>query len=146
MTDETSDPTTSGSFRMPPSVPPGMRLELSRARLLPGAAAETERWMQMLHERYDECLQTLAGERMAFEATFRHTDAAGVEWLYHLSLYGEGGAVMDMSHPVDREHVAYARRCKEPGWEELRPVFFLTPLPVRTAMEDWIRHGDDDPS
>jgi Family of unknown function (DUF6176) len=38
-----------------------MRLELSRARLLPGAAAETERWMQMLHERYDECVQTLPG-------------------------------------------------------------------------------------
>jgi hypothetical protein len=142
MTDEPSA-TTGQPFPMPPSVPPGMRLELSRARLLPGAEAETERWMGMLHERYDECVETLAGERMAFEATFRHADADGVQWLYHLSLYGEGGGVMDGSRAVDREHIAYARRCKEPGWEELRPVLFLAPEPVRAAMERWARDGAD---
>ncbi|CAN5604551.1 hypothetical protein BH24ACT14_BH24ACT14_16560 [soil metagenome] len=53
-------------FEMPPSVPPGMRLELSRARLLPGAQDETGRWMKMLHDRYDDCLDTLSAERMAF--------------------------------------------------------------------------------
>jgi len=44
---------------MPPSVPAGMRLEYSRALLLAGAQEETERWMGMLHERYEECLDTL---------------------------------------------------------------------------------------
>jgi len=95
-------------FPMPPSVPPGMRLELSRARLLPGAQEETERWMGMLHERYEECLDTLSAERMAFEATFRHTDADGTEWLYHLQLFGEDGGGLDLSNPVDAEHQAYA--------------------------------------
>jgi Family of unknown function (DUF6176) len=124
---------------MPPSVPPGMRLELSRARLLPGAQAETERWMGMLHVRYEECLDTLSAERMAFEATFRHTDADGTEWLYHLQLSGEDGGGLDLSNPVDAEHQAYAMRCKEPGWEELRPVLLPAPRPVPAAMRTWAR-------
>lgn len=66
-----------GHFEMSASVPAGMRLELSRARRLPGAQDETDRWMDMLHDRYEECLDTLGADRMAFEATFRHTDADG---------------------------------------------------------------------
>jgi hypothetical protein len=127
---------------MPPSVPPGMRLELSRARLLPGAQAEAERWMATLHERYEECLDTLSSERMAFEATFRHTDADGTEWLYHVQLYGEDGGGLDLSNPIDAEHQAFAMRCKEPGWEELRPVLLLVPRPVRPVLEEWARTGD----
>ncbi len=118
-----------------------MRLELSRARLLPGAQAETERWMQMLHERYDECLDTLSRERMAFEATFRRTDPDGTEWLYHLSLYGEDSAGLDLSNPVDRAHYDFAVRCKEPGWEELRPVLMLAPRPVGAVMQAWAQDG-----
>jgi hypothetical protein len=119
-----------------------MRLELSRARLLPGAREETERWMGMLHERYEECLDTLAAERMAFEATFRHTDPDGTEWIYHLQLSGVDGAGLDLGNPVDAEHRAYAARCKEPGWEELRPVLLLVPRPLRSAMEAWGRDGE----
>ncbi|MGY1806257.1 DUF6176 family protein [Blastococcus sp. SYSU D00669] len=129
-------------FAMPPSVPPGMRLELSRARLLPGAQEETERWMGMLHDRYEECLDTLAGERMVFEATFRRTDPDGTEWIYHVQLYGEDGGVLDLANPVDAEHQAYAVRCKEKGWEELRPVLMLAPRPLLPAMEKWARDGE----
>jgi hypothetical protein len=136
------DTTPEAPFPMPPSVPPGMRLELSRARLLPGAQLETERWMRMLHERYEECLDTLSAERMAFEATFRHTDADGTEWIYHLSLYGEGTSGLDLSNPVDQEHLAYAKRCKEPGWEELRPVLMLAPRPIGPMLEEWARTGE----
>lgn len=140
MTEEVSQ--TDVPFAMPSSVPPGMRLELSRSRLLPGAQLETERWMEMLHERYEECLDALSAERMAFEATFRHTDSDGTEWIYHLSLYGEDSAGLDLSNPVDQEHLAYAKRCKEPGWEELRPVLMLTPRPVRPVFEAWGKDGD----
>ena len=87
-----------------------MHLELSRARLLQGAEEETERWMEMLHDRYDECLDTLSPG-------------------------------LDLSNPVDAEHDAYARRCKEPGWEELRPVLLLTPRPIRPVLEAWARDG-----
>ena len=128
-------------FEMPPSVPPGIRLELSRARLLPGAQGETERWMAMLHDRYQECLDTLSRERMAFEATFRHTEADGTEWIYHLSLFGESTSGLDLSNPVDRAHQEFAMRCKEPGWEELRPVLMLVPRPIRPLMEAWCRDG-----
>jgi hypothetical protein len=142
MSDTSAKLPTGQMFDMPASVPAGMRLELSRARLLPGAQEETERWMGMLHDRYEECLDTLSAERMAFEATFRHTDADGTEWIYHLSLYGESGAGLDLANPVDREHYAYAVRCKEPGWEELRPVLMLTPRPIRPLLEAWARNGN----
>ncbi len=142
MTDPPARVPTSSVFEMPPSVPPGMRLELSRARLLPGAGAETDRWMEMLHDRYEECLDTLSAERMAFEATFRRIDPDGTEWLYHLSLYGEGTSGLDLSNPVDQEHFEYAVRCKEPGWEELRPVLMLTPRPIRPLLEAWARDGN----
>ncbi len=128
-------------FEMPASVPPDMRLELRRARLLPGARDETERWMGMLHDRYEECLDTLSAERMAFEATFRHTDSDGTEWIYHLSVYGEGGSGLDLSNPVDREHQEYAKRCKQPGWEELRPVPLLAPRPILPLLEARARDG-----
>lgn len=136
-TTENEDP----PWPMPPSVPAGMRLELSRARLLPGAEDEADRWMAMLHDRYDECLDTLSAERMAFEATFRHTDADGTDWIYHVSLYGEGTSGLDLSNPVDQEHVAYAMRCKEPGWEELRPVLMLAPRPITPLLEEWAQTG-----
>lgn len=94
--------------------------------------------MEMLHECYEECLDTLSAERMAFEATFRHTDSDGTEWIYHFSLYGEDSAGLDLSNPVDQEHLAYAKRCKEPGWDELRPVLMLAFRPV---LEAWGREG-----
>ena len=71
-----------------------------------------------------------------------HTDADGTEWIYHVSLYGESGAGLDLANPVDREHYEYAVRCKEPGWEELRPVLMLTPRPIRPLLEAWARDGN----
>jgi hypothetical protein len=32
-------------------------------------------------------------------------------------------------------------RCKEPGWEELRPVLLLAPRPIRAAMQTWASDG-----
>jgi hypothetical protein len=37
----------------PSSIPVGLVVELSRGRLLPGASAEADRWMQMLNDRED---------------------------------------------------------------------------------------------
>lgn len=85
----------------------------------------------LLHDRYEECLDTLRAERMAFEVTFHHTDSDGTEWMYHVSLYGEGTSGLDVSNPVDQEHQVCAMRCKERGWKELRPVLMLAPRPIR---------------
>lgn len=79
---------------------------------------------------------------MAFEATFRHTDSDGAEWIYHFSLFGEDSAGLDLSNPVDQEHQAYERRCKERGWEGLRRVLMLAPRPVRPVLEAWGTEGD----
>lgn len=129
-------------FSMPATVPSGLRLELSRARLLPGKEAEHDEWMQMLTDRYDECLETLVAERACFEATFRHTEADGSVWMYHLQLMGEDGGGLDTSNPVDAEHDARARQVKEAGWEDLRPVFMLAPQHIMDAMAKWGRTGE----
>ena len=54
-----------------PSIPPGLVVELSRCKVLPGASAEADRWMAMLNDRLDECVATLDRERMAIEIIFR---------------------------------------------------------------------------
>lgn len=119
---------------MPPSVPPGLRLELARARVLAGREDIVDEWMTMLHDRHDEVLQTLPGERMALEATFRLEDADGTTWLFHLSVLGEGGGQLDLTNPVDVEHERYAQMCKERGWEELEPLLLIAPVEVLSAV------------
>ena len=122
---------------MPSSVPPGMRIELARARIKPGKAGTAAEWMQMLNDRYDECVATLPAEQMAFETIFFRTDDDGTEWIYHLSAYGTGGGVLnEHSGSLDADHAAYSRECKERGWELLDPKFFLAPDSVRDAMMD----------
>ena len=98
---------------------------------------EVDRWMAMLNDRVDECVATLDRERMALELVFRMTDADG-EWLYWVTVRGEGGAsVHDSPHAIDRDHVEFGRRCKEPGWEDADPALFLAPEPVRAALVTW---------
>jgi len=126
---------------MPASVPDGLHLELSRARVLPGKEAELGEWMQMLHDRYAECQQALPAERAAFEATFSHTEEDGTIWMYHLSLVGEGSPGLDTSNPVGAAHEAWARQVKERGWEELTPMFLLAPPHILDALATFGRTG-----
>ncbi|GAA1212422.1 DUF6176 family protein [Rhodoglobus aureus] len=130
-----------GGFEMPSSVPPGMRLELSRAPLKPGQEPVFEEWMNALNDRYEEHEAAVSSERQIFEATFKSTEANGQVWIYHLSLMGAEGAALDGQLPMGADHAAYSRRAKEPGWEELEPKFMLTPLHLRELMEKWAATG-----
>lgn len=120
-------------LEQPSSIPPGLRVELSRARLQPGKSELADEWMAMLNERIDECVATLDREKMALELVFRRADEDG-EWIYWVSIYGPDGAGLDESVAIDRDHVAYGRQCKTPGWEEAVPQFFLAPDSVRDAI------------
>ena len=131
---------------MPSSVPEGLRLELSRAPIVPGKEAEFDEWMQMLNDRYDENLPALPAERAVFEASFQHTDSDGSTWIYHLSLIGEEGGALDETLAIGADHAAYSRRVKQPGWEELIPKFMLTPAPIRDMMTQWGRTGTITPT
>ncbi|WP_150460676.1 DUF6176 family protein [Nesterenkonia ebinurensis] len=122
-------------WSMPPSVPPGMRLELSRAKLLEAQESRFEDWMAMLHERYDECVATLTQEKMALEATFLHQEADGSWWMYHLSLMAEDSPGLVLNNDLDRAHHEFATQTKHRGWEELQPRFLLCPPSVRAALE-----------
>ncbi len=131
-------------FPMPSTIPRGLRLELSRSPVREGREGDLTEWMSMLTDRYDECLEALPAERAVFEATFRHTESDGSVWIYHLALMGVNGGGLDESHPVDAAHAAYSRRVKEPGWEELEPMFMLTPAHLRETMQQWGDTGTAD--
>jgi hypothetical protein len=92
--------------------------------------------MQMLNDRLDECVATLDRERMAIEIVFRLQED-GQDYLYWLQVRGAGGAGLDMSVPLDRDHEAPARRTKEPGWVEAEPQVLMLPDPVRKAVLEW---------
>jgi hypothetical protein len=122
--------------RRPTTIPEGLSVELSRAKLLPGRSAEADRWMQMLNDRVDECVATLDRERMALEIVFRLQED-GDDYLYWVSIYGPGGSGLDESIPIDRDHVEMGKAAKEPGWVEAEPQFLLLPDPVREAILGW---------
>ena len=126
---------------MPSSVPEGLRLELSRSRILPGQEEVFDQWMGTLNDRYEECEASLSAQRAVFEATFRHEEADGSVWIYHVSLVGTEGAGLDEGNDIDATHARYSRQVKEPGWEELAPKFMLAPDHLKSAMVDWARHG-----
>lgn len=129
---------------MPFSVPEGLRLELSRSRLREGQEDGFDEWIQVLHQRYDEALESIPAERAVFEATFRHREADGSTWIYHLSLMGPGTG-LDEQLPIGAKHAAYSCRVKEPGWEELEPMFMLTPEHLRDAMVHFGATGQPPP-
>jgi hypothetical protein len=120
----------------PASVPAGLHIELTRHRVIPGKSDEVDRWMTMLNTRHDECVETLAPERMAIEAIFRLADDDG-EWLYWLEIRGPQGAGLDPQWPIDRDHMAFAARAKVPGHETARTELLLMPSPVREAVLRW---------
>ena len=128
---------------MPFSVPEGLRLELSRSKIIEGKEEGFEEWMSVLNDRYDECLASIPAQRAVFEATFRHEEADGSTWMYHLSLMGTDGAGLDEEHAIDATHADYSRQVKEPGWEELTPKFMLTPEHIRSAMLSWAKSGEE---
>jgi hypothetical protein len=121
----------------PASIPEGLVVELSRAKVLPGASQKADEWMAMLDDRADECVATLDRERMAVEIVFRLQEE-GEDYLFWVAIRGDGGADLESSeHRIDHDHIAHARRTKRPGWVEAEPQVLLLPEPVRNAVLDW---------
>lgn len=102
---------------------------------MPGMEEETHRWMEMLNGRLDEATETLDRERTVLELAFIETDEADQAWLIWLQIQGEGGEPISTSpFAIDDDHIAFARRCKEPGWHLAEPQLLLAPEPVRRAL------------
>ncbi|MFJ3306136.1 DUF6176 family protein [Streptomyces sp. NPDC086549] len=117
-------------------IPSGLVVELSRAKVKPGAEAEADRWMRMLNDRLDDCVATLDRERMAIEIVFRLREH-DEDYLFWVTVRGEDGAGLDRDLPIDRDHMEQARRTKEPGWVEAEPQVLMLPEPVRQAVLSW---------
>jgi hypothetical protein len=123
-------------MQTPAGLPDGLVVELSRGRVLPGRSAEADAWMAMLNSRRDECVATLDRERTAMEIAFRLTEG-DEDHIYWLTIRGPAGAPLDPDLPIDRDHLAAARRAKEPGWTDAAPQVVLMPEPVARAVTDW---------
>jgi hypothetical protein len=126
------------------SIPDGLVVKLSRAKVLPGASSEADRWMTMLNERVDECVATLDRERMAIEIIFRLKEN-GEDYLFWIEVLGADGAGLDLDNPIDRDHFEQAKRTKEPGWTEAEPQLLLLPDPVRKAVLSWALRDQEEP-
>lgn len=125
---------------MPATVPAGMRLELSRAKIVPGQEREAEAWMRTLNDRHDEGRETLGRERVPLQAAFFNREADDTLWLYYLSLSPVDAPVFDAeASEIDRLHAEYGGKVKKRGWEELQPMFFLVPEHIE---EHLIRFGE----
>jgi uncharacterized protein DUF6176 len=101
--------------------------------------AEAERWMRMLNDRRDEAVRTLERERerVALEIVFRERDEHG-DGLVWMTIQGERGAsIADSPFEIDREHLAFAERCKLPNRPDAEPQLLLMPEPVRDAVLRW---------
>lgn len=130
---------------MPNSIPAGLRVELFRARIKECESAATDRWMAMLNNRLDECVATLDRDRMALELVFRHRGDDS-DWLYWwVCVRGLDGVDLDDDIPIDRDHAAYMRQCKEPGWEQADPQLLLAPAHIRNALLSWAHVPDTQP-
>lgn len=119
---------------MPSSIPPGLHVELSRRRVRAGASELVDEWMAMLNRRLDECVATLDRERMAVEVVFRQTSPDGSEWMYWMTIRGDGEPMLTSEHQLDHDHMEYGRRCLEGAWEELAPQLLLLPGAVAAAV------------
>lgn len=124
----------------PATLPPGIRLELTRHRIKPGKSAEVDEWMRMLNNRSDECRASLGPERMAVEAIFRLTDEHG-EWLYWFELSGDAGEGLNEDRAIVRDHIAHSERCKVPGHVAATLQVLLLPAPVEHAIRHWASYG-----
>jgi len=118
------------------SIPQGITVALHRARIRPGMEHEATEWMQMLNDRLDEAVDTLARERMAIEMVFRSSEPDG-DYLTWVTVRGQGESVESSNHQLDIDHVAYDQRVREPGWIVAEPQLLLLPKPVRDAVYRW---------
>jgi hypothetical protein len=128
------------SQERPSSIPDGLIIELSRAKVLPGASAEADTWMKMLNDRLDECVATLDRERMAIEIVFRLKEN-GEDYLFWMMVRGAEGAGLDPDNALDQAHVEQGERTIIPGWTEAEPQLLLLPGPVRDAVLSWALSG-----
>jgi Family of unknown function (DUF6176) len=128
------------SQERPLSIPPGLVVRLSRAKVLPGASAEADQWMAILNDRLDERVASLDRERMAIEIVFRLREN-GEDYLFWVSVHGAGGISFDPDSAIDRDHLEQAGRTKETGWTEAEPQLLLLPGPVQNAVLSWALPG-----
>lgn len=123
---------------MPEFVPAGMRLELSRAKLLPNSERSFSDWMEWSHQEYEQLQQGFGVERALFESTFLHKDQDGTRRIYHLGLIGDDSQGLDTSNPLGAKVQEFAIRSKEGGWEELQPVLLIASPEIMGSMQRWL--------
>jgi hypothetical protein len=102
-----------------------------------GKEARAEEWMQVLHQRQAECVDTLEREKMHFESIFK-SFRNGRMYLSWFSVQSEDGAMLDGSpHDIDQLHKDYWKECIDdqiPA-EDLEHVVSFVPASIQTIID-----------
>ena len=104
--------------------------------------------MQMLRDRREECIATLARDGLAIEVIFRaNEDGEDVLYWFEIgSRSGDAEAVPeDQRAAIDRAHLEFSRRAKERGHTSLAVELVLMPEPVERAIREWLAAPPETP-
>ncbi len=97
--------------------------------------------MQMLRDRREECIATLARDGLAIEVIFR-TREGDDDVLYWFELGSRPGNLeavpADQLTPIDRGAHAFSARANVRGHTDLDAELVLIPEPVERAIRRWL--------
>ena len=102
--------------------------KLQRFEVIEGKQQRFNEWMNYLRAERAAAVETLAGEKMYFEAVFSDK-ADGKTYAFWLTFKGEGGKPVESSkHELDRKHLEFWNECiKKDSRKVFEPEFYLTP-------------------
>lgn len=115
-----------------------MKVALTRFRIKPDKINRVDEWLRELNQRIDECVVTLAREKMYVEVVFRER-YNGEEFLYWFSIQHESGEPLETSpHEIDKIHRAFGRECIDLSYGAVDPVPQVVMIPEHVAAAmDW---------
>jgi hypothetical protein len=106
-----------------------MNVELSKYRILPGKEGRVDQWIDTLHRRYEDALETLEREEMQLEVIFRESKG-DTQFLYWFSIQKETGEDVESSpHDLDRVHMAFWNECIDKTYRPREPEAQLVLVP-----------------
>lgn len=94
-----------------------MNTEFTTYRVKEGKEKQALEWMKILQDRRDDCIETLAREKMGYESVFKIM-IDGRLFLSWFSVQGEGAdAVEGSEHEIDMIHCRFHQECIDPNFE-----------------------------
>ena len=111
-----------------------MNIEFTTFRVLLGKEERAKEWMQALTQRREECIATLAREKMGLESIFMYEKGQRL-FLSWYSIQGDYPADLESSeHEIDQLHSQFWDECIDTSYrpdDHTHVVSFYTPAMAR---------------